>query len=200
MGPRCRGDDCVQVGNLEKMTAIKTADDVLGFWKQAGPDKWYKKDDAFDQAIRDNFLATYEAAAQGRLKSWEGEPDSALALVILLDQFPRNMFRDSARAWATDPLARDVADSAIDRGLDQAIGKDLRVFFYLPFMHSEDLEDQLRCVKLCRALGNEDNHEYAEIHADVIRRFGRFPHRNDVLGRETTPEEQAFLDSGGFAG
>ncbi len=182
------------------MTEIKSADDVLAFWKAAGPDKWYEKDDDFDAAIRDNFHATYEAAAEGRLNSWEGEPDSALALVIVLDQFPRNMFRDSARAWATDPLARNVADSAIDRGFDQAIDKDLRAFFYLPFMHSEDLEDQLYCVELCRALGNEDNHKYAEIHADVIRRFGRFPHRNDVLGRETTPEEKAFLESGGFAG
>jgi uncharacterized protein (DUF924 family) len=182
------------------MTTIKTDDDVLAFWKQAGPDKWYKKDDAFDQAIRDNFLATYEAAAEGRLSAWQSSADSALALVIVLDQFPRNMFRDSPRAWATDPLARDVADSAIDRGFDQAIDKDLRAFFYLPFMHSEDIDDQDYCVELCRALGNEDNHKYAEIHADVIRRFGRFPHRNDVLGRETTPEEQAFLDSGGFAG
>ena len=110
------------------------------------------------------------------------------------------MFRDSPRAWATDRLARDVADASIAQGFDQSIDEKLRAFFYLPFMHSEDLEDQLYCVELCRALGNEDNLKYAEIHADVIRRFGRFPHRNDVLGRETTPEEQAFLDSGGFAG
>ena len=96
--------------------------------------------------------------------------------------------------------ARDVADASIAQGFDQSIDEKLRAFFYLPFMHSEDLEDQLYCVELCRALGNEDNLKYAEIHADVIRRFGRFPHRNDVLGRETTPEEQAFLDSGGFAG
>lgn len=182
------------------MTTIKTAEDVLVFWTEAGPEKWYKKDDAFDRAIRDNFLATYEAAAEGRLSSWESEPESALALIIVLDQFPRNMFRDSPRAWSTDPLARDVADSAIDHGFDQAIDKELRAFFYLPFMHSEDIDDQDYCVELCRALGNEDNHKYAEIHAEVIRRFGRFPHRNPVLGRETTPEEQAFLDSGGFAG
>jgi uncharacterized protein (DUF924 family) len=182
------------------MTTIKSADDVLAFWTEAGPEKWYKKDDAFDHAIRDNFLSTYEAAAEGRLSSWEGEPDSALALVIVLDQFPRNMFRDSPRAWAADPLARDVADAAIDQGFDQAIDKELRAFFYLPFMHSEDIDDQDYCVELCRALGNEGNLKYAEIHADVIRRFGRFPHRNPVLGRETTPEEQAYLDGGGFSG
>lgn len=179
---------------------MKPADDVLAFWTEAGPDKWYKKDDAFDRAIRDNFLATYQAAAEGGLSAWEREADSALALVILLDQFPRNMFRGSARAFAADPLARDVADSAIAHGFDRAVDKDLRAFFYLPFMHSEEIEDQDYCVELCRALGDADNLKYAEIHAEIIRRFGRFPHRNPVLGRETTPEEQAFLEGGGFAG
>jgi uncharacterized protein (DUF924 family) len=182
------------------MTAIKSADDVLAFWKQAGPEKWYEKDDAFDQTIRDNFLTTYEAAAAGRLSPWEKEPASALALVIVLDQFPRNIFRNSPRAWATDRLARDVADASIAQGFDQAIDKELRAFFYLPFMHSEDIEDQDYCVELCRKLGNESNLKYAEIHADVIRRFGRFPHRNPVLGRETTPEEKDYLESGGFSG
>jgi uncharacterized protein (DUF924 family) len=182
------------------MTDINSADDVLAFWIKAGPEKWYKKDDAFDAAIRDNFLATYEAAAAGRLSAWEGSAESALALIILLDQFPRNMFRGSPRAWATDRLARDVADSAISQGFDQSIDKAMRAFFYLPFMHSEDLEDQLSCVELCGKLGNESNLKYAEIHAEVIRRFGRFPHRNPVLGRETSAEEQAFLESGGFSG
>lgn len=182
------------------MTDIKSADDVLAFWKEAGPDKWFKKDDGFDVAIRENFLATYEAAAAGRLNSWENDPESVLALIIVLDQFPRNMFRESARAWATDDVARNVANAAITRGFDQAIGKDLRAFFYLPLMHSENIEDQERCVELCRALGNESNLKYAELHADAIRRFGRFPHRNRVLGRETTPEEQAYLEGGGFAG
>jgi uncharacterized protein (DUF924 family) len=182
------------------MPPIKSADDVFAFWTKAGPDKWYKKDDDFDRTIHDNFLATYEVAAEGRLSPWQNEPASALALVILLDQFPRNMFRGSPRAFAADPLARDVADSAIARGFDKAVDRILRAFFYLPFMHSERIEDQEYCVELCRALGDEDNLKYAEIHAEIIRRFGRFPHRNPVLGRETTPEEQAFLESGGFAG
>jgi uncharacterized protein (DUF924 family) len=182
------------------MTLIKSPDDILAFWTEAGPDNWYKKDDGFDAAIRDKFLSTYEAAAQGGLSAWQESPKSALALVILLDQFPRNMFRDSARAFAADPLARDVADKAIASGFDKAVARELRAFFYLPFMHSEDLADQEYCVALCRALGDEDNIKYAEIHADIIRRFGRFPHRNPVLGRDTTPEEQAFLESGGFAG
>jgi uncharacterized protein (DUF924 family) len=182
------------------MTDVKSAVDVLAFWTEAGPDKWYTKDDAFDRAIYDNFLATYEAAAEGRLSHWQSAPDSALALVIVLDQFPRNMFRGGSRAFAADRLARDVADSAIAQGFDRAVDKDLRAFFYLPFMHSEEIEDQDYCVELCRALGDADNLKYAEIHAEIIRRFGRFPHRNPVLGRDTTPEEQAFLESGGFAG
>ncbi|MGE3986700.1 DUF924 family protein [Pseudorhodoplanes sp.] len=182
------------------MTEIKSASDVLAFWKDAGPDKWYKKDETFDRAIRDDFLATYEAAAAGRLSSWESAPDSALALVIVLDQFPRNMFRGSPRAFAADERARNVAGAAISQGFDESVGKELRAFFYLPLMHSEDIEDQERCVELCRALGDENNLKYAELHADIIRRFGRFPHRNPVLNRDTTPEEQAFLESGGFAG
>jgi len=182
------------------MTDIKSPEDVLAFWIKAGPEKWYQKDEAFDRSIRDSFLTTYEAAAEGRLSAWERTPDSALALIIVLDQLPRNMFRNSARAWLADPLAREVAGRAISQGFDKAVDKSLRAFFYLPFMHSEDLADQDYCVELCEALGNEDNLKYAEIHRDVISRFGRFPHRNVVLGRETTPDEQAFLDGGGFAG
>jgi uncharacterized protein (DUF924 family) len=182
------------------MTGIKSADDVLAFWKQAGPDRWFEKDDAFDHAIRDTFLATYEAAAAGRLNGWERTPEHALALIIVLDQFPRNIFRDSPRAFAADAQARDVTLRALGNGFDQQVGHDLRAFFYLPLMHSEQIGDQDLCVELCRALGNEDNLKFAEIHADIIRRFGRFPHRNSLLGRETTPDEQAFLESGGFAG
>jgi uncharacterized protein (DUF924 family) len=181
------------------MSDVKSASDVLAFWKEAGPDKWYSKDDTFDRAIRNNFLATYEAAAAGRLHDWDVTPEGALALVIVLDQFPRNMFRNSARAFATDPLARDVTNRAIDKGSDGKVDEQLRAFFYLPLMHSEELHDQERCVDLCRAF-SEDNLKYAEEHADIIRRFGRFPHRNSVLPRDTTPEEKAFLESGGFAG
>jgi uncharacterized protein (DUF924 family) len=179
---------------------MKSADDVLAFWTEAGSDKWFSKDDAFDSAIRETFLATYEAAAAGRLAGWEETPNGALALVIVLDQFPRNMFRGSARAWAADPLARAVAKRAIASDYDRDVSAELRSFFYLPLMHSEDIGDQELCVELCRALGSAETLKYAELHADIIRRFGRFPHRNSVLGRETTPEERAFLDGGGFAG
>ena len=182
------------------MTNTKSASDVLSFWKEAGPDKWFVKDDGFDRAIRNNFLATYEAAAAGDLHGWAATPEGALALIIVLDQFPRNMFRDSVKAFAADPLALDVATRAIDSGFDRKVGPEMRAFFYLPLMHSEDIADQERCVELCRALGDENNLKYAEIHADIIRRFGRFPHRNPLLGRETTPEEEAYLQGGGFAG
>ena len=182
------------------MTDVKSASDVLGFWRNAGPDKWFEKDDAFDRAIRANFLTTYEAGAAGRLHDWEKTPEDALALLIVLDQFPRNMFRGSARAFAADAVARDVANRAIAKGFDQRIENNLRAFFYLPLMHSELLEDQERCVGLCRALGNAENLKYAELHSDIIRRFGRFPHRNPVLGRDTTPEEKAYLEGGGFGG
>ena len=172
---------------------------VLAFWREAGPDKWFTKDAAFDADIRAKFLATYEAAADGAL-AWDDDPEGALALVIVLDQFPRNMFRDSARAFAADPLARKVTTRAIARGFDQKVALAERSFFYLPFEHSEELADQARCVALNGASGDADALKWAEIHADIIRRFGRFPHRNRVLGRTTTPEEQAFLDGGGFAG
>ena len=179
---------------------IASAETVLAFWRAAGPDKWFKKNTEFDAAIRENFLATHEAAANGELASWEVTPEGAYALVIVLDQFPRNMFRGSARAFAADPLAREVSGRALERGFDRQIEERGRGFFYLPLMHSETLADQERCVALYRALGQSENLKYAEDHADIIRRFGRFPHRNTALGRATTAVEQAFLDSGGFAG
>ena len=175
-------------------------EDVIGFWRAAGPKKWFRKDAAFDREITARFLAAHEAAAAGRLSDWQATPDGALALLLLLDQFPRNMFRNSARALATDPLARAVADRAIADGFDASASDAERVFFYLPFEHSENLADQERSLALWRRSGDGKIDKYAEIHADIIRRFGRFPHRNAVLGRATTPEEQAFLDTGGFAG
>jgi uncharacterized protein (DUF924 family) len=173
--------------------------DVVAFWRAAGPKKWFEKDAAFDDDIRRRFLALHEAAAVGKLTAWEGSAESALALLILLDQFPRNMFRGEARAFATDPLARAIASRAILNGFDGAF-PDMRGFFYLPFEHSEDLADQQRGLTLYKAAGDDDGLKWAGIHADIIRRFGRFPHRNAVLGRVSTPEEQKFLDDGGFSG
>jgi uncharacterized protein (DUF924 family) len=172
----------------------------MAFWRAAGPDKWFTKDDGFDAAIGARFLDVYEAAAAGRLARWEATPEGALALVIVLDQFPRNMFRGLPRMYASDPLALAATKRALARSFDQQVPRRDRQFFYLPLEHSENLDDQERSVALAHAYGDDEFTKYAEQHADIIRRFGRFPHRNAILGRATTPEEQAFLDGGGFAG
>ena len=177
-----------------------TPGDILAFWREAGRERWYTKDAAFDADVRGRFLDVWQKAAAGELSSWETSDTGALALVIILDQFPRNMFRDDVRTYSSDPLARAVATRAIGRGADQRIEAALLEFLYMPLMHSEHLADQQRCVELFRKAGNTNNLGYAEDHADIIRRFGRFPHRNRILGRITTPEEQAFLDHDGFSG
>jgi uncharacterized protein (DUF924 family) len=177
-----------------------TPGEILAFWRAAGHDRWYARDDAFDAEIRERYLDLWRKAAGGGLSSWERSDNGALALVIVLDQFPRNMFRGDARTYASDALAREVARRAIERGVDSRIDPDLLEFLYLPFMHSEHLPDQLRCIELFRNVGNTEQLKYAEHHADIISRFGRFPHRNRILGRTTTPDERAFLDEGGFSG
>lgn len=173
---------------------------ILAFWREVGCERWYKRSDAFDAEVRRHFLALWQRAVAGELASWEDSDEGALALVIVLDQFPRNMFRGTPETFASDPLAREVARRAIDRGVDRRVDPILLEFLYLPFMHSEHLPDQLHCVALFENTDNAENLKYARDHAEIIQRFGRFPHRNRLLGRDTTAEEQAFLDSGGFAG
>jgi uncharacterized protein (DUF924 family) len=180
--------------------ALPSSGDVLAHWRALGPRRWFVKDTAVDDEIRAKFLGLYTAALAGSLGPWEYDACGALAHVIVLDQFPRNMFRGTAAAFAADPLARAAAGRAIERGFDRRAAKAERPFFYLPYMHSEALADQERGVELCRGADDAGTLKYAELHADIIRRFGRFPHRNAMLGRATTPEEQAFLDGGGFAG
>lgn len=185
---------------MDTLAIIAGPAEVLRFWTEAGPKRWFRKDAAFDADFRARFLPSHEAAARGELAPWTATSDSCLALLVLLDQFPRNAFRDSARAWSTDALARVVARQAIARGFDRQAANDaLRNFFYLPFMHSEWLPDQERALDLTRDLAG-DEPRYAHVHHDIVRRFGRFPHRNALLGRRTTRDEQAFLDAGGFAG
>jgi uncharacterized protein (DUF924 family) len=175
-----------------------TSADVLAFWREAGRERWFRKDDAFDIEFRERFLAAHEAAMRGELDDWTGDADGCAALLILLDQFPRNAFRGTARMFESDGKARAVARLAIAAGFDKAVA-DLAHFFYLPYLHSEDLRDQDLGVELTRKLG-DDPHRFAVIHREIIEKFGRFPHRNPLLGRETTPQEQRFLDEGGFAG
>jgi uncharacterized protein (DUF924 family) len=170
------------------------------FWREAGADAWFAKDEAFDEAIRTRFEALHHAAARGACADWEESAEGALALLLLLDQFPRNLYRGSAHAFAADPLARAIAARAIARGFDQESDETLRLFFYMPFEHSEDPRDQARSLALFAALGNEEYARYAQAHADIIARYGRFPHRNAALGRVSTAEETAFLANGGFSG
>jgi uncharacterized protein (DUF924 family) len=172
---------------------------VLAFWREAGPSRWFRKDDDFDRSFRERFLAAHEAAARGELDRWARDADGALALLILLDQFPRNAFRGTPRMFATDDKARAIAHAAIEAGFDMQADPQLRQFFYLPLMHSERIEDLELCVELTSRLG-ADSARYALQHRDIVQRFGRFPHRNAILGRSSTPEEARFLQEGGFAG
>lgn len=178
----------------------KTAADVVAFWRDAGASRWFAHDDAFDAACR-RLLDLHFAAARRELDHWCTDATGMLALLILLDQIPRNVFRGHAHAYATDPLARSIADQALEAGFDRATDEPLRMFFYLPFEHAESLEDQHRALALHRErLTAPDADRWARLHLDIIERFGRFPHRNAALGRTSTPQEQAFLDAGGFAG
>ena len=176
------------------------SDAILDFWFQAGPEKWWVRDVDFDTAIAERFSDTHALAGRGELDDWAGDKNSALALIIVLDQFSRNLFRDDALAYAQDAKARDIARDAIAAGFDTTVEGHQRQFFYLPFMHAEDLAMQDYCVAHYRLLGDENSLRFADLHRDIICRFRRFPHRNRVLGRPTSPAEQAFLDSGGFAG
>lgn len=174
--------------------------DLVTFWKKAGPERWFNGGEAFDAECRERYLMLHMAAARAELSGWSSSPEGALALILLLDQIPRNVFRGSSHAYATDPLARSVARHAIERGYDRTFELELRSFFYLPFMHSESLDDQERCVELFSLIPESASASWAEHHCEIIRRFGRFPHRNRLLGRDTTPEEQQWLDHGGFQG
>lgn len=172
---------------------------VVDFWRQAGPAAWFAKDPEFDRCFRERFFAQHEAARRGQLAALRETPDGALALVLLLDQFPRNAFRGTARMYESDALALSIARAAILAGHDRCIGAPLQLFMYLPLAHSESLADQDLSVELTRHLG-ESHLAHAEHHRDIIRRFGRFPHRNPILGRAMRAEEQRYLDEGGFAG
>ena len=173
--------------------------EVVRFWRDAGPKAWFVSDETFDGRCR-AFEKAHHAAARQELGAWELDAESALALVLLLDQIPRNIFRGSPHAFATDRLAQAVAQRAIANGFDAATEVALRFFFYMPLEHAEDLALQDECVRLMAALGDAEYLRYANLHRDIIARFGRFPHRNAALGRESTAEELAYLAGGGFRG
>lgn len=176
------------------------AQEVLAFWFQGDPrdPRWFRKDEAFDRAIRDRFLPLYEQAAAGALGAWLETPRECLALVIVLDQFPRNMFRGDKRAFAADPLALAAARTIVSRGWNREMPESEKLFAYLPFEHSEALADQDLACDLMKDFHPEQL-RYALRHREIIQRFGRFPHRNAALGRESTREEIAFLKEPGSA-
>ena len=184
-------------GIHEENTMTTTAAEVVRFWRQAGMQAWFNGGEAFDRQCEALFLAAHLAAARREHEDWLDSAEGALALLLLLDQIPRNVFRGSGHAFASDGLARYYAERALAAGHDAAFEPDLRAFFYLPFEHSEDLADQQRSVALFEVLGNQTYTQYALEHLRVIERFGRFPHRNRALGRINTAEEQAWLDAGG---
>lgn len=177
-------------------------EEVLSFWlDEVGPAGWYRQDDALDDEIRRRFEATYDKCMQGSLSLWLTYASGTLAYIILTDQFPRNMFRGSGKAFKSDPIARAAAKQAIARGWDQQIDGLARQFFYLPLMHAECLSDQERAVRLIKDRMPDDGGEnllHARAHREVIRRFGRFPHRNDDLGRATQDVELGYLENGGY--
>ncbi len=178
---------------------LSEASALAAFWRAAGREKWFTKDPAFDAEFRTRFWDCHMAAAARRCDDWMRGPEGALGLLLLLDQYPRNSFRGTAHMYATDALGVFFARQALEAGLDRQTEEDLRPFFYMPFMHSEDLADQELCVKLFEALGGSSVAHAVE-HRDVVARFGRFPHRNEMFGRAATPEEAEFLASGGFSG
>lgn len=180
------------------MTRLLAPSDVVGFWKAAGPPRWYKKSDAFDAAVREALGEAHFAAARRELDGWMQTAEGALGLLILLDQVPRNIFRGTAHQFATDALARAFCRDGIARGYPGAFEPELRQFLLMPLMHSEALADQDALLPLVADM--PETLKFAHVHRDIIVRFGRFPHRNAALGRETTAEEQAFLDQGGFGG
>lgn len=172
---------------------------VVDYWTRAGESRWFARDDAFDADFRAQFLPQHMAAASRQYEEWLTSPEGVLGLMILLDQFPRNAFRGTAHSYATDPLARHYAMRAMEDGMDLRIDPSLRMFVYLPFEHSEILIDQERSVAMFQSLGASTLLDYAITHRDVIRRFGRFPHRNAALGRIPTVEELEYLANGGFS-
>ena len=184
------------MSTTEKIVAA----DVVGFWREAGPEKWFKKDTAFDRAIEERFGALHAEAAAGKKDSWAKTPEGALALLLLLDQFSRNLFRGSPKTYAQDAKAREIAGGAVAAGLDKEVDQTFRQFFCLPFMHSESVADLARCAALAHSYESPETLKFARHHQAIIRRFGRFPHRNEILGRHSTPAEREFLESGGFGG
>jgi len=187
---------------MQDAETAEAASQVRAFWlDEVGPEGWYKQSDALDDTVRSRFGALWQSALEGGCTGWLDDAQGTLAYLILTDQFPRNMFRGSARSFATDALALAAAKTAVAQDMDQTVEGAARQFFFMPMMHSEALADQDLCVRLMQERmppEGGDNALHARVHREIIRRFGRFPYRNAALGRATTDEEAAFLDGGGY--
>ncbi|MCP4319826.1 MAG: DUF924 domain-containing protein [Hyphomicrobiales bacterium] len=171
---------------------------VISFWfEELTQEDWFTKSDALDQNIAERFAATHLALAANVSQEWRASPEAVLALIIVFDQFPRNIYRGTPLSFATDFLALREAKAAVEAGLDQQVELERRLFFYMPFEHSEELANQDRCIELIKALENEELLRYAHMHRDVIVEYGRFPHRNSILARDNTEEERAYLSKPG---
>lgn len=183
---------------------MTTPQTIIDFWLHHGPEAWFSRNEALDAEIEAHYAELHFQASRTELSDWQETPEGTLALLLLLDQFPRNLFRGSAHSYATDPLARTIAHHALAKGFDSKVEPILRPFFYLPFEHSEEIEDQRYSISLFEKhrdeTGDAEPLKWAIVHLELIERFGRFPHRNAALGRETTAEEQAYLDADGFKG
>jgi uncharacterized protein (DUF924 family) len=181
---------------------MTTAREILDFWiEETGPEGWYNGSEELDARIQERFGEVWDKAAAGEFNDWGCDKEAALALIVLLDQFPRNMFRGLDKAFSTDRKALCVAKKAIDKGFDLLVPEPQRQFFYMPLMHSESLTDQERCVRLMKTRMPEtgaQNLVHARVHREVIRQFGRFPYRNSALKREMTAQEAAYLNNGGY--
>ena len=179
---------------------MMTYEEVLSFWSSAGESKWWNKDDSFDEEIRTKFSDIRELAVTGRLEDWESSADGLLALIIVIDQFSRNMFRGSPEVYAYDSLALSLCRRALSEGVDAEMRSDLRSFCYMPLVHSEDLSNQEEFISRMAGIGINVAEVAPVSHRDIIAQFGRFPHRNEILGRVSTPEEEKYLAEGGFMG
>jgi uncharacterized protein (DUF924 family) len=179
-------------------TNLLDATEIINFWQEAGPEKWFANNPDFDAQIQTLYSDAPDKTLNGTYDEWLGIPEKSLALILILDQFPRNIYRNSSKAYAYDEAAKQKASNIIAKGFDQSYPLPLKRFFYLPYMHSEKLEDQLYCIELCEKANDPDGVKFGQTHLDVIEKFNRFPHRNEVLGRQSTPEELDFLIEGGF--
>ena len=177
--------------------SVKSYKDIIDFWfAEENKSLWFNSSPLFDSELKEQFEDTYIAACEGELSAWEDSAEGLLALVILLDQFPLNMYRGDAKCFSTEQRSREISLKSIEKGLDKKLSNEQKSFLYMPFMHSEEISDQDKAISLFEEAGLKENARFAHHHRDIVQRFGRFPHRNSILDRENTDAEKNYLVSG----